>query len=110
MSNAILRGGLRPRGSNLKIVPFAWPLAAETFPQKIGEQIVVAEGGLALVRCDDVEIAAIQIFQDAAGIGASRQSVANFRTEAREDGSLQKKVAQIIRLAVQNLFGEEIEN
>jgi len=71
---------------------------------------VIAETGFRLVGRHHIKIPAIQIFESAEGIAASRQAVADLGTKLREYRGFQKEMAQAGFLVIQDFLGQEIED
>ncbi len=97
-------------GFGVERFPIVGAEAAEALAKEVGEEVVVTEAGFALVGGDDVEIAAIEVFEELRGVAASGEAVADVGAEAGEDGCLEEKAAEVFGLLVEDFFGEEVED
>ncbi|MNX69762.1 hypothetical protein D3C86_1009930 [compost metagenome] len=75
-------------------------------PKEIGEKRVIAEPLALIVRGDDEQVAALQIFDHRFAVAAIADGIAQGRTELFQHAGLQQELAAWLALPREHVFGE----
>ncbi len=82
----------------------------ELHPEQIGEQVVVSPPAPIVVQCDQEESRPLSVLEDLLAVGADRHCVAQIRRQVIEDRRLEQEFVDVGRLAIEDLFDEEVQD
>ena len=102
-------------------VPVGWPRACSSptrsacsggqpGAQRVGEEVVVAVPPALVVERDDEQVLALEGLEHRLTVGAAGQRVAEAAGQLVEHGGVEQERAHLVRLAVQHLLDEVVED